>query len=67
MRAYLFIFNGEVYFSPSKKDAKTFIELWNSPFSKLFKFKTNWKIKHIERAPIWFPKPVITDNSIEYA
>lgn len=48
-----FTFNGQHYISPSKKEAKRFLKTFGDR-APVYRYRTGWKLKHVERAPSYF-------------
>jgi hypothetical protein len=60
-----FLFNGTRYISPSKKEAKKFLQKWKYD-AHVSRFRTTWKLKHVERAPSYWQMVSIDLPGIEY-
>lgn len=62
-----FIFNGKRYIAPSKSEAEKFISFWDATFSKIYHLETEWRIDHIELAPMWAQFTNLDLSNVEYS
>lgn len=61
-----FTFNGKHYISPSKKEARKFLKFYSQPRLAVYRFKTNWKIKHVECVPSWGQVMRVKLDNVEF-
>lgn len=60
-----FTFNGSHYIAPSKKEARRFLKFFRHG-EKPRRLFTNWKIKHVERAPSYCQMMKISLDKVEF-
>lgn len=62
----IFTFNGKNYISPTKIEARKFLRFYGQPSEAVRRFKTTWRIKHVEYAPSYGQITRIGLDNVEY-
>jgi len=61
-----FTFNGAHYIAPSKKEARRFLKFFSCKYTRPYRFKTNWRIKHIEVAPSYCQMMIVGRDNVSF-